>query len=57
MKPKDVKQKHVRQILDKINKVKLGVYKPKFKVGDSVRISKTKGFSQRAIYQTGQMKF
>lgn len=42
MKPKDVRRKHVKSILDKINKVKPSKYDPKFKVGDSVRISRHK---------------
>lgn len=42
MKPNDVKQKHVKSILKRINKVKRPEKKPRFQVGDSVRISKAK---------------
>lgn len=43
MKPKDVKRKHVKLILSKINKSqKIQSKRPKFKLGDSVRISKFK---------------
>jgi len=43
MKPKDVRQKHVKAILNKINKTKTPVSsKQKFSVGDKVRISKAK---------------
>lgn len=42
MKPKDVKQKHVKSILARLNKQKVKISKPKFKVGDNVRISKYK---------------
>lgn len=42
MKPKDVKQKHVKDILARINRTPNQITKPKFIVGDSVRISKNK---------------
>lgn len=42
MKPIDVKLKHVKEILAKINKTKPQISKSKFNVGDSVRISKQK---------------
>lgn len=42
MRPKDVRQKHVKSILARMNRKKIPVSKPKFKVGDSVRISKYK---------------
>lgn len=43
MKPKDVKQKHVKYILNRLQKgVKQQNYKPKFKLNDRVRISKFK---------------
>jgi hypothetical protein len=42
MKPKDVRNKHVKEILKRINNVKNIRKKTKFQVGDSVRISKAK---------------
>lgn len=42
MKPKDVKQKHVKLLLKRINKAQRPKNKPKFQLGDNVRISKTK---------------
>jgi L-rhamnose mutarotase len=43
MKPKDVRKKHVNDILQRIyKKDKSKKYKPKFRVGDNVRISKIK---------------
>lgn len=43
MKPKDVKQKHEKQILDRLHKNKTKIINPKFNVNDKVRISKYKG--------------
>lgn len=42
MKPKDVKQKHIKSILKRIYKAKKPKARPKFKLGDTVRISKAK---------------
>jgi hypothetical protein len=42
MKPKDVKQKNVKDILARIKKSKGKKLEPKFRLGDSVRISKYK---------------
>lgn len=42
MKPREVRNKHVKQILKRITKVKDPKKGPKFQVGDSVRISKAK---------------
>jgi len=42
MKPKEVRKKHVKEILKRLNNVKGIKKKPKFQVGDSVRISKAK---------------
>ena len=42
MKPKDVRQKHVKAILNRINKSQTVKKKQKFNLGDTVRISKAK---------------
>lgn len=42
MKPKDVKQKHVKSILKRVNKINKSKRKPKYQLGDVVRISKNK---------------
>lgn len=49
MKPKDVKHKHVKTILKRINKVKRQkkTNKPKFQIGNFVRISKNKHFFKK----------
>lgn len=46
MKPKDVRRKHVKEILKRINR-KINLAKPKFKVNDKVRISKYKRTFQK----------
>lgn len=50
MRPGDVRKKHVKEILKRINKVKKLKRKPKFHVGDSVRISKA-----RRVFKKGYL--
>lgn len=47
MRPIDVRAEHEEQLVKLLNKSKLRVKKPKFKVGDHVRISKYKGVFEK----------